>query len=349
MYLINFPALANNHPSNRGVNKTVLDFVTCSIPAYSVFRGIDHIESKFRPEELKPGYEAHIKHIADKVLGMKLAAFRSECRNMYRYHVPLCTQRGEYLSGSFIAYGGNGGLCISLSGIGCQYLFQQPGAAHKLHAYLELMKGRLSRVDVALDGFQGEFTPVGAYDLYKSEPNQFTAGGRGRKPETVESHSNCKTEIMTGFIVGSKHSAKMLRVYRKGEQIDKYSNSLWCRAEVQFRNRGRFIPLDILVNPDAYFAGAYLYTRSLLNDVMAKQGEAKTTAQRIATRSINEFALIYQSAKRHLKKQYGKLINVMVTMGQSAEDIVNGIIRDGIPGRMKDQYSVLNGVVTAKA
>lgn len=67
----------------------------------------------------------------------------------------------------------------------------------------------------------------------------------------------------------------MFRGYEKGRQLGD-PESLWFRAEVELRNQGRIIPLDILINPTQYFTGFYPYTAKLIDDCLAfEQAQAK--------------------------------------------------------------------------
>lgn len=103
------------------------------------------------------------------------------------------------------------------------------------------------------------------------------------------------------FYVGARENGKIFRAYDKAAQMkcEEYPN--WNRFEVQIGNRYRVIPLDVLVNPDPYFAGSYPALASLIEEV-----------QPIA---INTTKLVFnttlENAIKHAKTQYGKLLNAL--------------------------------------
>ncbi|MBC3928463.1 replication initiation factor domain-containing protein [Undibacterium sp. CY21W] len=88
---------------------------------------------------------------------------------------------------------------------------------------------------------------------------------------------------------------KFCRFYEKGRQLgDK--NSSWCRAEVEFKSSDRIIPLDVLLEPSAYFAGAYPCFAEFFDQEHAArlQLKEKTARTTLAT------------AVRVFKHQFGK-------------------------------------------
>lgn len=44
-------------------------------------------------------------------------------------------------------------------------------------------------------------------------------------------------------------------------------DSKWWRAEVRFGNQDRILPLEMLIEPDKFFAGAYQFLCELIDSV----------------------------------------------------------------------------------
>jgi phage replication initiation protein len=170
----------------------------------------------------------------------------------------------------------NHGCLISFSGVGCAALDMD--ALHKVLCKLPGFK--LTRVDVALDDFTGS-----AFDVEKArdwaQDGKFTK----RRPPSycyIESGHLTPSELVKAigrkygfdaskgksFYVGSRGSGLMSRFYEKGKQMESVEFPNWQRAEVELRNVDRVIPLDVLINPDPIFAGAYPCLADLLQAVV---------------------------------------------------------------------------------
>ncbi len=170
----------------------------------------------------------------------------------------------------------NHGCLISFSGVGCAAL--DMAALHKVLAKLPGFK--LTRVDVALDDFTGS-----AFDVETArgwaQDGKFTK----RRPPSycyIESGHLAPSELVKSigrkygfdaskgksFYVGSRTSGLMSRFYEKGKQMESAQFPNWQRAEVELRNIDRVIPLDVLINPDPVFAGAYPCLAELLESVV---------------------------------------------------------------------------------
>ncbi|MBF4296449.1 replication protein, partial [Vibrio anguillarum] len=71
--------------------------------------------------------------------------------------------------------------------------------------------------------------------------------------------------------VGQRQNGKLFRGYEKGKQMKSIEYPDWVRLEVQIGNKSRVIPLDILIDSDAYFTGAYPALVSVLENVEPKR------------------------------------------------------------------------------
>ena len=125
---------------------------------------------------------------------------------------------------------------------------------HRMAHLIEEHDGKVTRVDLALDffdGIRGGLDRVhadwhaGRMDIlgHRPKPNTvgpWVEGGRGRS-----------------FYFGSKEAGKQTNVYEKGVQLfGEKDASNWERVELRYGNKLRDLPAEILRSPDAYFAGA---------------------------------------------------------------------------------------------
>ena len=158
----------------------------------------------------------------------------------------------------------NHGCLISFSGVGCAALDMA-----ELYKVLGKIPGfRLTRVDIALDDFEGEkFDVLTAKDwataglFTKRRPPSYCYIESGSLTPVIADgiRRSCGFDPCGGrsFYVGNRKSGLMFRCYEKGKQLDSQEYPNWQRAEVEIRNVDRVIPLDSLIDPDKYFAGAY--------------------------------------------------------------------------------------------
>jgi len=221
----------------------------------------------------------------------------------YKYSAKLLcngTQAG------LVAWGAaNFGYYVSFSGKGCEAINME--ALHK--ALTQMVGAKLTRVDIALDDLVGNVSIEDMKDKYLD--GQFITRGtppsagefRGYQSMSPSDRKKCGFVPDAGhtFYVGARENGKIFRAYDKAAQMkcEEYPN--WNRFEVQIGNRYRVIPLDVLVNPDPYFAGSYPALASLIEEV-----------QPIA---INTTKLVFnttlENAIKHAKTQYGKLLNAL--------------------------------------
>lgn len=221
----------------------------------------------------------------------------------YRYSAKLLcngTQAG------LVAWGAeNFGYYVSFSGKGCEAINME--ALH--HALKQMVGAKLTRVDIALDDFEGNVTINDIKDKYID--GQFITRGTppkagefiGYKGMSPADRKKCGMVPDAGhtFYVGARENGKIFRAYDKAAQTkcEQYPN--WNRFEVQIGNRFRVIPLDVLIHSDQYFAGAYPALASLIEDV---QPIAISTTRVLFNTTLD-------NAVKHARVQYGKLINLM--------------------------------------
>ncbi|MFQ2451088.1 replication initiation factor domain-containing protein [Aeromonas caviae] len=239
----------------------------------------------------------------------------------------------------------NHGCMVSFSGVGCAALDFQA-----LHDVISHIPGvRITRVDLALDDYSGEhITYQGA--IAGAEAGEFHPQ-RGRAPSwmKIESGEFVITEVAKGiakrfgmvptkgcsFYVGSRINGKCARVYEKGKQMQSAEYPNWVRAEGELHNKDRIIPLDVLVNPDPYFAGMYPQFDKWLTAIQ----EAEIKPVRLTTFK-NKFKTSRDNAVFNMSRMAGRLVNWLANIeGLSPEKIVNQLTahleESDIPARLR--------------
>lgn len=211
-------------------------------------------------------------------------------RNFYQYSFDI----GEGLG--FVCIGGqNNTVSITIAGNGCAMACK--GWEFALYNFLKkkAIRPKITRVDLTHDDINGDYLDI--YEIDKLE----TAGGfhcGGARP-SVRHDGNWKyadpqNKGLTLYI-GNRQSGKFLRFYEKGKQLGEV-DSKWVRCEVEYKSSDRIIPFDVLINPSAYFMGAYPCFDTLF------QFE---TSEKIKTKKKTAEVTLDHSFEV-IKKQFGK-------------------------------------------
>lgn len=183
-----------------------------------------------------------------------------------------------------------------------------------------LFDPKITRVDLAVDCLQGEYTVDDAAEWYKA--GLFNAGGRMPRHSCPGDWLSDQPKNGRTLEVGRRENGKMLRAYEKGRQLGD-PDSMWTRFEVEIRNRDRDIPLDVLTRRDEYFVGAYKCLQTILD----------AAAERIATHQT-EGEITVERVTECCRVQYGQTINVLrATL--TAEEIIESLSRPGVPKRLQ--------------
>jgi phage replication initiation protein len=131
------------------------------------------------------------------------------------------------------------------------------------------------------------------------------------------------------FNLGTRHASQLLRVYEKAKQLN-IDGLTWNRAEVQYSNHARVLPLDMLIDPSSYFLASYPAFVVLFGDL--HQACLKTTEkkQRAAKATLDHLV-------RHGALQVGRLFNALAGLGWSSERIVQEMSAwtDALPKRLE--------------
>ncbi|MDO4768868.1 MAG: replication initiation factor domain-containing protein [Brachymonas sp.] len=222
-------------------------------------------------------------------------------------------------------WGGNhymGRARMDISGTGCSRITRW--ADVRQHIATQCFDLNLTRVDLAVDFLNGEYTVEQAKDWY--EAGEFNAGGRMPKHSVMGAWFGNELEPGEGrtLNIGKRGNGKMLRVYEKGRQLGD-PESKWTRFEVEFRNIKRDLPLDLLTECDAYFAGAYKALANMLDTGVA--------AEKVATHQ-KEGEISLSHLVDYARTSYGKTIHVMrLTMTDT--EIIESLAINGVPARLE--------------
>lgn len=219
-------------------------------------------------------------------------------------------------TGGLFAFGGQRGTAlVSLPGSACAQISDWHAC---YHLFCDILKGRITRWDGAVDVFDGVPSVDEAVELYKS--GQFNAGGN--KPSCSQ-QGNWIEEDGSGrtFYIGKRKNGKLLRVYEKGKQLGDES-SPWVRWELELHNRDRIIPWDVILEPGKYLAASY-----------ACMGWVSEIQERIRT-TQKQTTLSYHHLAYYARQAYGPFLNVMLQVEGSPEKVLELLKRPGVPARL---------------
>ncbi|MGN5040853.1 replication initiation factor domain-containing protein [Aeromonas sp. 3P] len=247
-----------------------------------------------------------------------------------------------------VAWGAaNHGCFVSFSGMGCDAL--DFGALHRVLARIPGV--RITRVDLALDDYHGRFISYG------SAVEAAKAGGfhpqRGMAPKWMKIEAGefeLIPEVVKGLAkrfgmianagcslyIGSRINGKCGRMYEKGKQLSSVEFPDWVRAEGELHSKDRVIPLDVLINPDPYFAGLYPQFAVWLQQLSEA---AKPVEPVRVTTFKNKFALSRDNAIANMARLAGRVVNYMSTVeGLKPESIIKQLTShlspDDVPSRL---------------
>ncbi|MDH0373760.1 replication initiation factor domain-containing protein, partial [Comamonas aquatica] len=182
---------------------------------------------------------------------------------------------------------------LDLSGSACSRITNWQGMQDFLYSAWDCT---ITRVDLAVDCLQGEFTVDDARDwLHQGLFTAREGAGQGRPPRhstpgdwlALDANGNPAPFYGRTLEIGRRENGKMLRAYEKGLQLLPGSGDKWTRFEVELRRKDRDIPLDVLTRCDEYFVGAYECLQQLLpvagERIKTHQKEGELTVERMVS------------------------------------------------------------------
>jgi phage replication initiation protein len=271
---VKFLCLERTASADSGV---VVDYFRATVSRDAIFSS--SIPSK--GELIVDGLQLDSEIVADlavhfaKILGFTTGESRPG-RDYYDYSFTIVNENGQEVAS--VSGGGEsqrGTFCFSLKGNGCT--FAKLGWEQRVYDFFAPLAAKVTRIDLARDFFEGQYGYQQAVEAF----NEGEFSYRGRAPskmavgDLIDGHS-------TTFQVGKRESGKIFRGYDKGHQF-KLMEDKWWRAEVELRSSNRIIPLETLIRPASFFAGAYGFTARILEDVAP---QSIPTLQKVAEASV---------------------------------------------------------------
>ena len=163
--------------------------------------------------------------------------------------------------------------------------FAHPGFNQRLASIVERTDAKLTRVDLALDFFDGI---AGGLDRIRADYMAGAMNHWGRKPSCNLVGDWCNGRARS-FYFGSKEAGKQTNVYEKGHQLyGADSSSMWQRVELRYGNKLRELPADMLRRPADFFAGASDWHSLILAEAQAQATpEPIKTLPRLAAETVS--------------------------------------------------------------
>ncbi len=293
-----------------------------------------------------------IANIFGAILGSPFANLNRNVKGLHGYKYQYTIGDPDYILGKVCFGGNNGTVLFMITGKGCYEASH--GWEYSLYRFLdEQEQARITRIDLALDDFEGEFSSAEQADQADTD-NKFSL--TNRQP-SVQHLGDWKRHDGLGrtLQVGKRENGKMFRGYEKGKQLGD-RESLWFRSEIEFKNKDRVLPLDMLLNPTDYFAGAYPYALELVENKVSRFYQS---AKMIKTKK-KESEITLNKAIEVFRNQFGRYAKTLRHLipdidGKSKDTIILDLIEtdkkcDFVPKRLRVSDSYLrdlrlNGVV----
>lgn len=236
-------------------------------------------------------------------------------------------ERGETIPLGLFAYGGEsqlGTLHTSLNAQGCARISDW----NRVKDWLVTVDASITRVDCAHDDFEGRFLTIAQAITWYRE-GAFNTNGRPPKARHIDDMGSGQGQT---FYVGNRAHGKLLRFYEKGKKEGDPA-SPWVRVEVEFRNKSRRIPPEILQYPGRYLAGSYYCLRYL--------DHTQSRIQTIRKAGTSN----YKQMVDHLRHSAGKGLNAMYLKEGDAESVLALVRREGVPKRLAPYLSGPGGIL----
>ena len=277
---------------------------------------VDYFTAVFSAQSLEEAGLTDLRNLLHTLFGSEgelvAGAIRNKPWQFYPMSAVIIDREGELVGR--IGLGGNKGtVCVSLSGTGCRWVKNW----HTLASHGERLGGKISRVDVAVDDYDGKVLDVHLL-RERAAAGEFAEGGRppAHRFLSDEGHgTGC-----TLYVGGKGH--KELCVYEKGRQLG-MAASAWVRAEVRLYGKHVALDWDVLRRPIEYWRGAYTVLGSLVTGVCTRLRTLKRQVEATGT-AMADWA----------RRQVGPALKVLLD-ACGPEWVVQHIAREGHPGRFR--------------
>lgn len=224
-----------------------------------------------------------------------------------------------------VCHGGqNNTMLVSLNGEAFKHMAE--GWENRLYRWLNNVAElpTITRIDLAYDSFDPDYFTV------DNMLEQFKKGGfsNGNRLPSVSQAGNWITPDDKGrtLYIGRRTNGLFCRIYEKGLQLSSKEYPRWVRVEVEAKSVDRIIPLDVLLTPHEYMAGAY----PVLNRLTEKQVKIKTIANEIKS-DINHRI-------KWGKRQNGSLIKLLEELEYTNDQIIEALKADKLPKKFVQRF-----------
>jgi phage replication initiation protein len=216
---------------------------------------------------------------------------------------------------------------VNVYGTACT--FAEHGFNHRLAAIVRETEAVITRVDLALDFFEGI---SGGMERVRDD---YMAGlmdhfGNRPKPNMVGDWCNGRER---SFYIGSREAGKQTNVYEKGDQLfGVKEQSPWQRVELRYGNKLRILDADMLNRPDDHFAGASEWHASML-----RQAGAQATPQSVPVKQKLATETLVAEVQRNVRWCFdtaGKSI-ALAFQHLGMDEFMRLVMHRDLPGRLQ--------------
>lgn len=215
-------------------------------------------------------------------------------------------------------------LQLEMTGVACNYANTHEQYFFPLLEFAKHFEVIIKRIDIAVDSF----TKTHSFRFMQQSLSKGDYFPKSGKKPGVKKHKNDEGRTIT---IGSLASNKIFNGYEKGKYEGYPKNSveydLWCRHEVKLFGRKNYvIPLDVILNPDEYFVGAFpRANRKVLKGVPARC---------IKREVIKNMDSTMRKKVEHAKNFTGLLFDALKQRGLNDSKIVNIVRRSSERNRL---------------
>lgn len=241
---------------------------------------------------------------------------RKHGKNRYSYGGVFTVGKAIFAEVNWGGNNQNAILQLMLKGVGCSLINDWSEVVSRL---LELPVCKLSRVDVALDVFDGSLTLENVWKLRKDR-RSWTGAKGGKAPKFMPIGDMAERGPYGRTIyIGTRDSDLYTRVYEKGLQLfsslrdtssqpdprqtlmtlqsgaEPFLCGDYVRFEVEFKAKTVILPLSVLLDPDSLLAGAYPFCQQLLDH---QSPFVRLRQEHVVLTELNQIL-------RQIRRQYG--------------------------------------------